>query len=439
MANQPNAQPWWHRTDKQTLDDRVKAVQNVNDPTITSDEVQRWSKIALLALLGFTTLLSGFSYFKFFETSFGRYLSIVMAVVFACIIEFGENWGFLKELRTPFFQGGNFTLAEVSNTVMWVFLLLLSVVTFSASVYNSTQGAHQLSLLLSHERTYSAFTPNTADIDAQIAKITQSDAQLGDLKRKNGKTNWAIQPVKAENAKTLASLQEQRNATITQQRADWEKLDGKNEQQNNFSANSLLAVGGWVELLQIILMFVRVAAERSLDKTAKERRTTTPPPHRQPNGQPNPVNNESAQRFYFTRSSPTGDVEAAPTAELTQQPHTVSQFSQTVTQQNAAPSANQADAVLKLAEKELRGWVANFGRASGKDSTVSGNINRILTQTANAVREKGFQPSHLVWLKFYTYLQGDLFPTLRKLGWPYEFERQLTADVYRLKPEQQEA
>lgn len=446
MVNQPNSQPWWTRTNKETLDDRVKAVQNVSDPTIMSDDVQRWSKIALYALLAFTTLLSGASYFKFFEKSFGFETALIMAFLLACVIEFGKNWGFLKVLRIPFFLGWRYVSAEVHNTIMWVFLLFLSAVTFAASIYNSTQGAHQLSLLLSHERTYQAFTPNTAAIDAQISALQNQDGELK-LKLKNGRTNWAAQPIKAENAKTLASLQQQREATIAQQRADWEKQSSIQEQQNNFSANSLLAVGGWVELLQLILSFVRVSAERSLDKTAAQRRQQAPYPtgtgnshHPHHNGKPNHVINEAQpQRYYFNRTSPSGNVQAA----LDQQPlfqtddeKGVSHLSQTVTHQNDANAGNAADDALKLAEKEIRGWAANFNSQKHKDSTVSENINRRLDELLTRIKLPGFVPTYPAWLKFYTYINGTLFPMLDVKGWPYEWKNSFLRNLYERRPQQ---
>jgi len=437
MSTHANSQPWWRRTNKETLADRVKAVQNVNDPTIMADDVQRWSKIVLLALLGFTTLLSAASYLKFFEKAFGFHLALIMALTLACVIEFGKNWGFLRVLRIPFFQGWSYVWAEVANTVMWVFLLLLSLVTFSASVYNSTQGAKQLSLLLSHERTYSAFSPNTAEIDAQITKLQVEDDKLGDIKRKNGKTNWAIQPMKAENSKTLASLQEQRRVIIEKQRADWESQDAIRTQQNAFSANSLLAVGGWVELIQLILMFVRVAAEKSLDKTATERSATTSKPYQSTNGREAPIHNESGQRFYFTRISPTGDVQAAPTPTdaLTPQPLfeddeiSVSQSPPTVTQTNVAGSVNYADDVLRLAMTRLQGFAANFDGKHRNNATVSENVNRILDETLVKMKGEGFSPSRAVYLKFYGYII-TLFIAINEKGWPYE--RQATFEQWLL-------
>ena len=453
MSNPTNAQPWWHRTNKETLDDRVKAVQNVNDPSIVSDDVQRWSKILLIVLLAFTTLLSAASYLKFFERSFGFTLALVLAVILAGIIEFGKNWGALRCLRIPFFQGWNFIWREVSNTVMWLGLVALAVVTFAASVYNSTQGAHNLSLLLSHERTHTTFQPNTADIDRQIAATEQRITENRATKWKGTTTVDAQRTIKTE-TKNLATLQNQRTDAINRQRADYEKEVGIKEQQNTFSANSLMAVGGWVELLQLVLLLLRVSAERSMDKTASERNQNTTLPHfnaqnikeqtQASNGLSHPFHNESPQRFYFNRDSIDGNVMPAPSPinELSRQPlfppdteNTVSQSLFTVTQQNATDSGSHADAVIKLAEKELRGFAANFGRTGGKDSTVSANINRILNRTARDIAEKGFAPSHEVWLKFYNYLQGELFPTLNQKGWPYEYERQFVAAVYRLRPD----
>lgn len=435
MSNSANPQiPWWKRGQRETLDDRVRAVQNVNDASIISDDVQRWSKVALVFLLAFTTLLSGFSYFKFFEKSFGFHLAVVMALLLACVIEFGKNWGFLKVLRIPFFQGWNFVWAEISNTVMWVFLLLLSVVTFAASVYNSTQGAHQLSLLLSHERSYSAFTPNTGDIDAQIAALTKSDEDLGSIKRKNGKTNWAIQPMKAENAKTLASLQEQRRVLIEKQRTDWEKQDAIKEGQNQFGANSLLAVGGWVELLQIILMFVRVSAERSLDKTASQRRNATSPPPFSKNGkhhtQQQPFENHG--RFTFFNRDESGNVRSAYESEQ-QQPieTTVTQSPQTVTQ------TNYANDVLKLAMKELQGFAANFDGIHRNNKTVAENIYRILDETLAKMRQEGFCPSWEMYLKFHAYIDGTLFPLINVKGWGYESQAMFMHWLSHCRPSQQ--
>jgi len=439
MLKQPNSQAWWNRTNKETLDDRVRATQNVNDPTIVADDVQRKSKGALLILLAFTTLLSSASYFKFFEKSFGFWIAIVMALILAGVIEFGKNYGLLRVLRIPFFLGWKHIWVEVQNTIMWVFLLLLSIVTFLASVYNSTHGAQQLSLLLSHERTYRAFTPNTTDIDAQIANLQKEDSNLGNIRRKSGKTNWAIQPMKEQNAKTLLSLQQQRETLIAQQRADWEKQDAFQSQQNQFSANSLLAVGGWVELLQVILLFVRVSAERSLDKTASQRRQSIPYPTTGNNGQPpiynqQQVHNTGMGFFWPGYGQPKDALEKQP---MWHNENTVAQPPQTVPQQNGQKPMSYADSVIEICRQAIQRDMSNFNNRQAKPETVAKRIHDALETCYNALKERDFAPTYATGLRLYTYLQETVFPLLNVIGQPYANQVFFTERLYHaFKPQE---
>lgn len=426
MANEPKSQPWWKTTNPQTLDDRVQAVQNVNDPTIMSDDVLRWSKVALYALLLFTTILSGFSYFKFFEHSFGPNIAAAMAILLACIIEFGKNWGGLRVLRIPFFHGWGHIYSTVSDTIMWAGLLALAVVTFSASVYNSTKGAEQLSLLLGHEKNRTVFEPNTADIDAQIAATEKRIEENREVKWKGTTTVDAQRTIKAE-SRNLNSLQTQRETRIQQQRADYEKESGIKDSQNQFTAGSLLAVGGWVELLQVILMFVRVSAERSLDKTGAARRTTTPPP---PNHNPTPNNSTaSANGFRVTQNhTPIGfywDGYGAASAALTPQPlfgpETVPQSPTTVAQPN--DPANYADSVLKVCKDAVQRDLSNFQNRQASQATVSRRINAALDECRQAMMKTGFEPTYRRSLEMHAFVQEKVWNTLNTVGWPYDHEK----------------
>jgi len=146
-----------------------------------------------------------------------------------------------------------------------------------------------------------------------------------------------------------------------------------------------------------------------------QNRANTTPPHQSQQ----PFVQTNGRTTYFNRR-PDGNVQAV----LTQQPlfpppeNTVSQSSQTVTQKNAATPANYADDTLKLAEKEIRGHYANFGRKSGKDSTVSDNINQILDETMDKMRSEHFSPSYERSVRFYRYV-NELFEALETKGWPY--------------------
>lgn len=424
MANEPKTQPWWKTTNPETLDDRVQAVQNVNDPTIMSDDVLRWSKVVLYALLAFTTLLSGFSYFKFFVNSFGPDLAIFMAVLLACIIEFGKNWGGLRVLRIPFFHGWGHIYSTVSNTIMWVGLLSLAVVTFTASVYNSTKGAEQLSLLLGHEKNRTVFSPNTGDIDAQIAATEQRIADNRSTKWKGTTTVDAQRAIKAE-SRNLTSLQAQRATRIQQQRVDFEKESGIKDSQNQFTAGSLLAVGGWVELLQVILLFVRVSAERSLDKTGSQRRQQVPYPG---NGQPQ----QNGQRAFHNQGNQIGFYWKGygvnqPAAVLTPQPlfpsETVPQSATTVAQQNGDDSGgNYADSVLKVCKDAVQRDLSNFGNRQALPGSVSNRINTALDECRHAMMKSGFNPTYDAALKLHAYVNSVVWPKLNTVGWPYPNE-----------------
>jgi hypothetical protein len=107
-----------------------------------------------------------------------------------------------------------------------------------------------------------------------------------------------------------------------------------------------------------------------------------------------------------------------------------------VTQQNGAQPANYADDTLKLAEKEIRGHFANFGRKQGRDSTVSENISRILNETLEKMEVTGFSPSYYQSMKFYAYAQ-ELFPALDIKGWPYDRKKSFLQWAYEVIPKPQ--
>lgn len=409
-------------------------MQNVNDPTIVADDVLVYARFAITALLAFTTLLSGLSYFRFFETSFG-WAALPMALLLACVIEFGKNWGTLKVLRIPFFNGVLHIGSGAGVFFMWFGLLALSVTTFAVSVKNSTNGAHQLSLLLSHERTSTAFSPNTQHLDAQIASLQKSDAELGSLKRPNGKTNWGVQPIKADNAKAIASLQSQREQMVKQQRADYEKQVSIQDNQNQFSAESIMLVGGWVEFLQFILLLIRVAAERSLDRTAMERSVTRATntlnaPHS--NGRhPHPIQNQHPIGFYWPNYGASAAFEPQPlfpTAEKVSE--SVPQTQQSVPQTNTMAATTHADSVLELCRQAVQRDMANFDNRHANTATVAQRIHAALEKTYAPLKETDFKASYEVGLRLYSYLQGTVWPRLNVIGHPYSNQAFFTERLY---------
>ena len=165
---------------------------------------------------------------------------------------------------------------------------------------------------------------------------------------------------------------------------------------------------------------------------AEENNHSAPPPsHNQHSHTQNghAVDNNAQQRYYFTRTSPTGDVEAALEPQpLFQEPDDreqtpVSHRPQTVTQVEAAQPGELADDVLRLALTRLQGHAANFDRKHGKNETTAQNIHAILDDTLKKMKGS-FHPSIEVHARFSAYVLQTLFPLLRDKEYRYPQQTQ---------------
>jgi hypothetical protein len=266
-----------------SIKNRIRSIAHRNDPTTYADEVLAGSKIVQVLLLTFTAAMSAFSYYYNFEVSFGSTLAMVFAASLAIAIEFGKNRAAVWALRTLFFSSDTLKRSAAS---FFIFCGVLSVagVTYYMSYINSTKGAQQVSLLLASEKTRVDFTPNTADIDAQIT------AAQGRIAKNNGNTYkkkvavWSQQSNIQESA-TISQLTKQRADVIAQQREDYLKRESEKNANHNQAAGLLLAAGGWVELLQALLTLIMVACEKKLlDNMEHERPTNRGNPNPTPNG-----------------------------------------------------------------------------------------------------------------------------------------------------------
>lgn len=265
MALQSNA--WWAADKTEGLKQRIARIQRINDPTTNADEILKASKVLTFILLLFTGLLGGLSYYKNFAGAFPAEAAIFMALSLTFVIEWGKSYATLWTLRIPFFRGFGHLIARPENTFVWVGLLLIGAATFYMSVYNSTVGGRQLATMLSHERNTVAFQPDTRAIDAQIAS-TQKGIEANQAVKWKGTTTYTAQKAIARQSDALTSLQRQREATISAQRADFEKLQGRQEANTNYTASLVLASGGWIEFIQALLWLLRVSCEKSLDSRA---------------------------------------------------------------------------------------------------------------------------------------------------------------------------
>lgn len=415
-----------------TLAERINRIQKINDPTTSTDEVLRGGKWLVRILLIFTGALGGLSYFRFFSQSFSFELAAFLALALTFTIEYGKNKSLKWAVRIPLFQGWRYIWHLPENSIIWVGCLLIALSTFTMSIYNSTKGGHQLSLMLSQERNHSTFQPNTADIDGQIEK---TQASIDNAPKARWKGREYFQEPRAVRAaeRTKENLVRQRETTIAQQRADWEADRDQKQGNANFAAKAVLAAGGWVEALQLLFILLIVACEKKLDG-----RLSPTPGQRtqvngfQPIGAPKP---QEVRNGYFSdrpigfNLDNTGNVKAA--AGVTEDvlmrntappPENYAIDKSTYGIETATVTAIGADQTLKLLRQNLVKEIPNLLDRNANPSTVSGRITRHLDEAHTLMSQPGFRPSRTVGIQVWQYLTETAFPTLNQRGWPYERE-----------------
>lgn len=427
-------QPWWTREKRDSLGERIQRIQKINDPTTNADEVLTGSKVLLVVLLFFSGALGALSYFKNFSISFPVEFAIFLALSLTFTIEWGKNKCATWAARIPFFQGWGHITRTPANTFIFSGLVLVAIATFTMSIYNSTKGGEQLALMLSQERNHSPFQPNTAEIDKQIA-ATQGTVSAAPMVKWKGKQYY--QDAKSVRAaqNSISSLQRQRETTIAQQRADWEANEAKKQGNSNFAANVVLASGGWVELLQVLLILLRVACEKTLDGRQS---APSPTPRTSANtigfknGQqaPEMQNVTPTQRPIGFNLDADGNVrrktgiseDVLMSAPRQGGKNTLSETPVTLSEMTAYNSGVGADQTLRLLKLDLQREMANFRGKYDKASSVSARINRRIDEAGMIMEMPGFMPSREIAVQVYDYMATRVFPVLNEKGWPYERE-----------------
>lgn len=246
------------------LQKSVAAVQHINDPTTSADEMLTASKFILYLLLAYSGILGAVSYYKNFAPSFGHEYALFMCVCLAFAIEFGKSYFGVWAVRLLLIAGIREATSEMHQFIKLVALIAFALATFAMSVINSTRGGEQLSHLLRQEKTgLQMFQANTAAIDQQIEAVNnQIAANNGNTWK--GIVSYESQKANKKLSGSLENLQKQKTQTIEQQRADWQVHQAQQTENGNFAARLVMASGGWVELLQFILLLLRVSCEKSL-------------------------------------------------------------------------------------------------------------------------------------------------------------------------------
>lgn len=411
MTNPSSSTAWWQKSKEAGLENRIQDINRYRDPTTNSDEVLRASRIVLSFLLILTCIMAAFSYARNFS-AFPPPLAWAFAIGLAAAIEFGKNYCATWAIRTPFFLGWGHLRQAPENTLRWFSLVLVALVTFAASVYNSTKGAKQISAQLAYEQQHSAFQPNTADIDAQIAGAEKR------IERNNqnvwkGVVIFESQKANKVETRNIEALQKQRASRMAQQRTDWEKEQASQAENRDYASSMVLAAGGWMEVLQVLLMLLRVSCEKSLHGRMGDSPTPTAKAgigFRQQ--QTHPAYNHEPRVPTAEERRPIGF--SYPNRDVPLEPHyashsglPVSQVTQAVTQRIGPQESVGAGEALRNIRTDLMRDVRNLETRNGVPATVLTRIEGYLWKAIELHQAPGFMPGARNYQIFGDYIFGD--------------------------------
>lgn len=409
---------------------RAAAISKYRSPHTRADEFLLIAPFIQLILAAWCMWIGFASYQAFFGHSFGPTVAWVAALLLCIVIEFGKLKVGGYVFQKPFLEG---TVGGTwAQFFVWVGALVFSVATFWMSIINSTSGAHALATLKGNQAHAEAFTPSTDAIDAQIREAN-ARIQLAHNTKWKGTTTYEAQKAITRDTRTIESLQKQRDAAVTIQRSDFERRQSQNDLATNTGADMVMAAGGWVEILQVVLLFFVAACMAVVGEVMEREEKQRSPTANLPtyngaqksaainNGQPGtpPV-------FMFNRMAD-GQVRSAPDK------NTVPQFSQSVPQTNATIGCN---AVLAQCKEAVQKDLSNFENRLAKPGTVSERINRALDECLSAISTPGFEPDREVAIRFFEFLKYKAFPSLNARGYGYELQDQILSKISGFVPEQ---
>lgn len=399
-------------------DERTKKIASYRSPKTRADEFLFYAP-ALQILLAVWCLYLGFaSYEKFFSHSFAPNVAFVGALLLCIVIEFGKLKMGGYVFQKLFLEGTAGLRRSPAESIVWLMAVLFAVATFIMSVINSTAGAHSLAQVNGLQSTAETFIPNTADLDAKIAAV-EDRIQANRNTKWKGTTTVFAQKSNVSEAKSLESLQKQRDQLVTIQAEEYKRRVALNDQKTATGANMLMAAGGWVECLQVILLIMVAACMGIVDQVMKEEAQKSGGAQSFAN-----LSGTGTQKNGATQYNNQGD---RPTIGFTwdgygdnQRSESVPQFSQSVPQKSEPGAVVGADEIIKTCERALMSDIPNFNAKYAKPESVHRRVCEALDRCFEAMQHPDFKPSRQVIAKFYGYLANTAIPTMNSKGWPYE-------------------
>lgn len=403
--------PWWQKREGADLENRIKRINEYRDTTTSTDELLRVARVFLAILLLFSGALAGMNYFLFFSHTLPFEFALGASALLTSVIEWGKSRMGLRAFQKPFLEGFGTIVSTPAQTIMWTGTVLFALATFTMSIMNSTKGGEAMAAKMGREKHESVFVPDTKFYDDQIAAATTIQQQHSNNKWK-GTIVYKSAQVADRQGKTIVKLSEDRQKAIDQQRADWERNRDAVGQETSTAAAMVLKAGGWVELLQLLLIIIIASCQKVLaDKMG---------------GSPTPATGigfrlEASGYHPATGSGPDerrpiGFHRAHDTAARTSRPETppysvesvaVSQVSQPVSQFSTVPESVGAGEALRHIRTDLMRDVNNLEKQHGAVATILKRMEACLWKAIQLHATPDFAPGVHNYQIFCQYIFGD--------------------------------
>lgn len=409
---------WRNKRAQDLSNAEVNKITSLRNDKTHADEALWITRIILFIVTAFTAYCG----FLFYQSTFGRIFShtatMLAAIALAIITEMAKIFLTHRALRSIFF---GWIFKSFWNLGGWTFIGLLGLGAFLWSVNISTDGMEMMTreiteLSTPKDNLSEAIAGATAGIDAQIqqASVTQSEAFGTKWK---GTTTVRAQKIAETTAKSIASLQQQRQTIVDQVTADHKTAGATRAENISNWAYWIERYGGYMELVAALALLAVVFFERRLvaENMNVGNDTPTPPaynapPQPRPAGAPLNGNSGPLSESPLFNNSGAIPVRDSPALSGT----------------NGRQSGGSDGDFIRLRLKGLKGWDDNFGKPGNKSETVAQNMCRILNEIGVQMASPDFRPDDNSVQDLLSYITDTGYPTLHEHGYNYKYEAELT-------------
>lgn len=394
-----------------------KRIHEYRDNGTYADEALRIIKYVLLPISAIFTLAFGWAlHYNIFSTWIGSTPAHISAALFTLFIEVSKILIGIYTIRLIFF--GMFWRG-VPDAFLTATMLVIFCGAFWWSYYNSTTGI-KYAAKFSAEWKINRKITDPATAAAPLSKNIETTAETvkkGIGIKWKGKTTREGQRI-AENATAAIAEQEKQKTILMQKAADEQKIsDTSRDIFINTSSGLFSNLGGKMEWFQLFLIISMVLSEKILWSRNPEKLAKQTP-------------KQSNQTHIGFNTDTMGNVRAAVTTPVNglpnKAPHTMYH---NVPQHNTPNDNVGADAILKNAHAAIQRDLKNLENENGRPRTVCDRIHAAIITQSREVRKTGFAPSPRLATDYYTFIRDTVFPTLENYGRPYEYSKQVLADL----------